>query len=152
MSIVVEIRFSSGKLPSPQAWQESIKANNFAVEIDNDFDPVTFTGFLPARYKGQPAGFEYYYDLEADEQSCVSLRWSGRVREAVSGLIAAACLCHLTSGHLIDTEAGETIEVSSVIAWARQQETDFQEMLEKENLKPVKVTRPLVKPWWKFWE
>ena len=84
MSIVVEVRFPPGSLPSPQAWQASIEANNFAVEIDSDFDPITFTGFLPARYKGLPAGFEYYYDLETDEQCCVSLSWSGRAREAVS--------------------------------------------------------------------
>jgi hypothetical protein len=147
MSIVVEVRFPPGKLPSPQAWQESIKANHFALEIDSDFDPVKFTGFLPARYKGQPAGFEYYYSLETEEQSCVSLCWSGRAHEAVSGLIAAACLCQLTSGHLTDTEAGETIEDSSAIAWARQHETDFQEMLEKENGVPVKRTQPLTKPW-----
>jgi hypothetical protein len=151
MSIVVEVRFPPGKLPSPQAWQESIAANNFAVEIDSDFDPVTMTGFLPATYKGQPAGFEYLYDLETNEQSCVSLSWSGRAREAVSGLIAAACLCHLTTGHLVDTEAGDTIEAFSVIAWARQCEIDFQQMLEEENVTPAKVTQPRVKPKWRFW-
>ena len=151
MSIVVEVRFSPEMLPSPQAWQESIQANNFAVEIDSDFDPLKFTGFLPARYKGQPAGFEYYYDLETDEQCCLSLSWSGRARAAVSGLIAAACLCQLTAGHLLDTEAGDTIEAPSAIAWARQCETDFQHMLEKENVMPTNGTRPQTKPWWKFW-
>ena len=55
-------------------------------------------------------------------------------------------------GHLIDTEAGDTIEAPSVIAWARQCETDFQHMLEEENVTPVKATQPAVKPRWKFWQ
>jgi hypothetical protein len=151
MSIVVEVRFPSGRLPTPQVWQDSIVSNNFAVEIDSDFDPVTFKGFLPARYQGQPAGFEYYYDPGADGKSCVSLVWAGRIREAVSGIIAAACLCHLTKGYLIDTEAGETIEAPSAIDWARHEESGFQQMITEENMTPVKKTKSKVKPWWRFW-
>jgi hypothetical protein len=51
----------------------------------------------------------------------------------------------------MDTEAGETIEASSVIAWARQCETDFQQMLEEENGMPVKETQRQDNPWWRFW-
>jgi hypothetical protein len=151
MSIEVEVRFPSARLPSPQVWQDSISDNNFAVDIDCDFDPVTFTGFLPARYRGKPAGFEYYYECESVEQSCVSLRWAGRAHEAVSGLIAAACLCHLTAGQLMDTEAGETLEPGSVIAWARQHETDFQQMIADENQEPIVAEQPTIKRWWRFW-
>lgn len=151
MSIVVEVRFPAERLPSPKAWQESIRSNGFAIEIHHDFAPVTFTGFLPASYKDQPAGFEYYYDLEADEQACVSLKWSGNAREAVSGLIAAACLCELTAGRLVDTESGETIEASSAIAWGRQCEADFRQLLEEENVLPATTARPVSKPWWKLW-
>ena len=152
MSIVVEVRFPAERLPSPwQAWQKSIEAHNFAVEIDSDFDPLKHTGFLPARYGGQAAGFEYYCDLETDEQCCVMLRWSGRAREAVSGLIAAACLCHLTTGHLVDTEEGETIEATSVIAWARQCEADLQQLLERQDLKLAAGAQTPRPSWWRFW-
>jgi hypothetical protein len=106
---------------------------------------------LPARYNGQPAGFEYYYNLEADGKSCVYFIWAGRAREAVSGIIAAACLCHLTAGQLVDTEAGDTIEAPEVIAWARHEETGFQQMIEEETMMPVKEAKSTVKPWWRFW-
>ena len=151
MSIVVEVRFAPGRLPTPQAWQTSIETNGFAVEIERDFSPETFTGFLPARYKDQPAGFEYYYELETDQQSCVSLVWSGRAREAVCGIIAAACLCQLTAGSLLDTEAGETIEAPAVIAWARQCEADFEPILQKQDAQLTERTQPHVKPWWRLW-
>lgn len=152
MAIEVQVRFPTARLPPPQAWQDSIRDNSFAVDIDCDFDPVTFEGFIPARYKGNLAGFEYHYDRESDEQCCVSLMWTGGAHEAVSGLIAAACLCHSTAGQLIDTQAGVTIDAGSVVVWARQHETEFQQMLANESQEPIVAEPPNDKRWWRFWQ
>jgi hypothetical protein len=152
MSIVVEVRFPSSSLPAAQAWQDSIASHGFAVELDHDFDLATSTGFLPARDQGRAAGFEFYHEREPDEQSCVWLKWSGNAREAVSGIIAAACLCEMTGGHLDDTEAGETIQALDAVPWARQQEADFQSMIEAEDQRPaVRAQTAASRPWWRFW-
>ena len=41
---------------SPAAWQKAITQQGFDVTLDPDFDPVTFSGFLPARHNGHDAG------------------------------------------------------------------------------------------------
>jgi hypothetical protein len=148
MSVEITVCLSADRLPSPKVWQEAISANGFAVELDTDFDPVEFSGFLPARYQGGTAGFEYYNDSESEGEARISLRWGGDLREAASGIIAAACLCHLAGGHVEDTESGEIIQAQDVIAWARSQEAELQQAMAQESKEP---SAPLPRPWWKFW-
>ena len=140
MSIVVNVRFPVVKLPAPLEWQEAIRANGFDVELDCDFDPVIFSGFLPARHKGRDAGFEYYYDAEGSEEAFVSLVWAGRAREGASAVVAAACLCQLTGGELEDTEAGEKVSASDAVAWARREEAGFL-VIAEENGHPDQQLR-----------
>ena len=151
MSISIEVRFATVKLPTPVDWQAAIHVEGFDLELDCDFDPKTHTGFLPARYRGDPAGFEYYCD-PLNEDATVSLKWGGNLREAASGIIAAACLCKLTSGQLLDPQADEVISALSVMDWARREELGLQEMMTNATTPGNPPNNSsTARAWWKLW-
>ena len=49
--------------PSYRA-QQVITKRGFELQLDHDFDPFTFTGFLPCRLSERVTGFEYYFSGE----------------------------------------------------------------------------------------
>jgi hypothetical protein len=151
MSVAVEVIFPSAKMPSPEVWQDSIRANGFPLELDCTFDPRTFTGFLPASYRSSPGGFEYLHAVETDGASRSSFVWQGNPTEAISGIIAAACLAELTGGDLVDTDSGETIPAVSVIEWARKSEAELRAVMNAVQERSSAPTRAHGRPWWKFW-
>ena len=114
MSVDIIVFVESSKMVSPIKWQEAIKSNGFDMELDTDFDVASHTGFLPCKYKGQQAGFEYYYsdensndDFEDDEETddteeadfvgnrdvSITLSTSSRILELTTSVIAAGILC-----------------------------------------------------------
>jgi hypothetical protein len=58
VDLIVYLRRSA--MPSPSAWQQAIRATGLSVELDHDFDPDTFSGFLPCKLRGAKSGFEYF--------------------------------------------------------------------------------------------
>jgi hypothetical protein len=38
------------------------------MELDTDFDVKAFSGFLPCKYVGEDAGFEYFRDAVTDQE------------------------------------------------------------------------------------
>lgn len=154
MSMEVDVRFPLICLPTPSTWQDAIRANGFSLEVDQGFDPATPSGFLPARYMGKDTGFEYYCERDGNDFTRVSLRWSGDPREAVSAIIAAACLCQLTGGELFDPQSGDTISAAETIAWARRCEADLLEVVPKQVKKEDANSKPnkgRSRPWWRLW-
>src|SRR6202030_1973183 len=60
MSVDLIVYLRRSAMPSPSAWQQAITATGLPVEIDTDFDPDTFSGFLPCKLRGAASGFEYF--------------------------------------------------------------------------------------------
>src|SRR5262249_9197589 len=58
VDLIVYLRRSA--MPSPSGWQQAIAATGLPVELDADFDPDTFSGFLPCKLRGTVSGFEYF--------------------------------------------------------------------------------------------
>jgi len=95
------------------------------VDLDTDFDVRDFSGFLPCKYKGNDAGFEYYFEpagpvVESDE----------RLQGAIAG--RDSVVSFVTHSDLRDVLFDDQFTVASAaIAWARDGERSILEELNK---------------------
>lgn len=138
MSVVFSVFLQASKMPSPAGWAEAIRSNGFDMELDRDFDPKSDVGFLPCKYAGQNAGFEYYWDPKARDglEGGPAARIGNRdaradfithsdMRELMASIIAGAVLCAMADGVLWDTEAGEFVSAAEALEWGKSMEADF---------------------------
>ena len=114
---------------------------------------------MPCTYKGEPSGFEYYYnELEPADLSAlgipddlpvqVTLVTHSSFSELTASSIAAAVLANVTGGLLIDTESGERHVGTGTLEWAKLTVEQCDDALSK----PAPEYRPKEKkPWWNFW-
>lgn len=124
-------------MPTPAAWAQAIRAQGFAMDLDPDFDPTTFSGFLPCTHAGQPAGFEYYVEsrpeLDDDLRRAagptrtleVSFVTHSDMRELVSAMIASGTLAVLTDGVVWSDESGAALAGPAALALARVVEAEL---------------------------
>jgi hypothetical protein len=134
MSVSVSVFFKAASQPTPIAWQATIREAGFELELDTDFDPQTFRGFLPGTYRGLPAGFEFYLDqidgaggagserraaAAVGHDRCVTLVTHASMAEGISASLAAASLAVVTNGVLFDDESDEAHPPSEALVWAR---------------------------------
>jgi len=140
MSVSVSVFLKAARLPTPVDWQAAIRAAGFEVELDTDFEPRTFSGFLPATYRGRSAGFEYSLDpittgaadlgserriaAAAGHDRCITLVTHSNMAEAISAAVAAGALAALADGVLFDDESDEAHPASAATAWARSAEAE----------------------------
>src|SRR4051794_24030812 len=112
MSVDLIVFTRRSAMPATSAWAQSIVDAGFPAELDHDFDVDTFGGFLPCRYGGVEAGFEYLAgpaengDLELPQglDFSVSFTTHSDMRELAASTVAAAVLCMLTGGVLVDPQ------------------------------------------------
>lgn len=141
MSVENNVFIHPGSLPTPAAWAEAIRAAGFQLDIDTDFDWETFEGFLPAKYKGQDAGFELYkedFDLSelsdgeqmelGDRSLLVTLITHSDIREYMSSMIASAVLCSISDGRLADNGEPPFIKADEAVQWAQGCEPGVEKM------------------------
>ncbi len=135
MSVELHVYCKKGVLPPPEAWQKAIATAGFKVELDVDFDPISFTGFLPATYRGKPGGFEYFVeDADPEEgpedlgkrDTVVMFLTHSDMRELATSVIAACVLTTMTEGILVDLQAGEEMTAAEALDWAREMENEIQ--------------------------
>lgn len=144
MSVDIHVILEREKLVTPAEWQAGIEHHGFALELDTDFDPQEFYGFLPCRYQGQQAGFQYDLSeldpewLEPSEVPLVGTRDTvlrftthGSLEDLVCAMIAASVLCVLTDGLLPEgAEEGQFIGADGAIAHARAHEAEIREAMQ----------------------
>jgi len=120
MSYDLNVYLDRQKMPSPETWKASITRAGFPVELDDDFDVESFSGFLPCPVKGEISGFEYYSSkLSPDEVATLRLpknlnfsiqfNIGSRPLELVSALAASSVLATLTGGVLVDPQSGARV-------------------------------------------
>lgn len=155
MSLSLEVFFPLDRMPALKTWQDSIQSNGFSMELHQDMDPLTFSGYWPASYQNRPSGFEYCHSVETDETMTKTLRisfvWGGDADEAICAAIAAGCLANLTGGHLVDTNSGEHFLAADCINWARDFENALWPMSADVQPNSTMSMKPAAKAWWKFW-
>ena len=131
MSISRTVYLQRAKMLAPKAWAEAIRAADFPVDMDTDFDVEHLSGFLPCSYDGQPSGFEYFFSTVADRGAdevpdvgdrdvAVSFVTHSSMRGLATAVAAAAVLCAHTDGVLHDEEAGELVAAKDALADARE--------------------------------
>ena len=129
MSVDLVVFTARSTMPAPSAWARAIVDAGFPAELDPDFDVDDFSGFLPCRYGGVDAGFEYLagppeiddVELPPDLDFSVTFSTHSDMRELASSIAAAATLCSLTAGILYDPQSGDTVSSKEVLRWAREQ-------------------------------
>lgn len=136
MSIVMQVFVDGRKMLSPSQWARALVEHGFAVELDEDFDVASFSGFLPCKYRGVEAGFEYAYEelgppeeldehvraAIGDRDRVVSFVTHSDMRGLMTSVLSAGVLCALTDGVLWDTEADELTPAAGALDWARESE------------------------------
>lgn len=156
MSIETRVIFERARLPTAAEWADAIVQAGYPLELDREFDPATFSGFLPCVYQGDESGFEYFFGEAADalpgDPSALAERNAAAffithsdVTDLATATIAASVLAALTDGVLFDCEGGELVEASSVRRWA---DTQLQAGPTTEPQAPFQaVTAPGGTPW-----
>ncbi|MEO8679781.1 MAG: hypothetical protein ABI665_12085 [Vicinamibacterales bacterium] len=130
--VSVSVFFQSERLPTAPAWQLAIEQAGFPLQLDSNLDLATLMGIIPAQFAGEPTGFEYFLETDADIpdgfppgaegralHTCVSLVSRSTV-EGLAAVAAAAALALVTSGVLYDDAEGRAYEPQDGLAWARQ--------------------------------
>ena len=168
MSVDLHVFLSPDRMPSPSAWAQAISTAGFDVVLDQDFEPSSFSGFLPCTYKGKPAGFEYFFQVLAEPELsrwgiadparplCITFATRSDFREFASSMISAAVLASMADGLLRDADGTTLIAASSAVPWAREGEHSIQQDIESQDLRastarsnPVPTAEK--RPWWKLW-
>jgi hypothetical protein len=101
------------------------------VELDHDFEPDDFSGFLPCKLRGMASGFEYFADklspADAKEVGAppgsdfsVTLATHSDLRELACSAVAAGALAHASGGLLVDPQSGESYAASDALTWAAE--------------------------------
>jgi hypothetical protein len=135
VSIDLTVYLRRSAMPTPSAWQQAIAATGLPVELDTDFDPDTFTGYLPCKLRGVDAGFEYFSDSLSPEDAAsldappgvdysVNLVVHSDPRELASAVVAAAALASASGGLLVDPQSGESYPAAEALSWAATQFAD----------------------------
>lgn len=136
MSVTFRVFLDPTRMPLPSAWAREIRAQGFALDLDTDFDPRTFSGFLPCVHQGQPTGFEYSFDpepaLEEDARRAagnrsleISFATHSDMRELVSSMISSAVLASMTDGVVWSDESSEAFSAPDAIEIARETEGEL---------------------------
>lgn len=132
MSVDLIVYLRRSAMPAPSAWQRAIAATGLPVELDHDFDPDTFSGFLPCKLRGAVSGFEYFAGrlspAEAAEVGAppgsdfsVTLVTHSDLKEFACSAVAAGVLALVSSGLLVDPQSGESFPAADAVAWATEQ-------------------------------
>jgi hypothetical protein len=130
MSVEFTVYMRHTEMPDPLDWATAITDAGFPAELDSEFDVDAFSGFLPCRYAGADAGFEYnsgpieFVDeltLPDDFDFSVTFVTHSDTRELASSIASAAVLCSLSRGVLVDPQADVAVSASDAIVWAREQ-------------------------------
>ena len=122
------------RLPHAADWARVIREAGFDVQLNTDFEPDSFSGYLPC--PDDRTGFEYYLEsfiaptMEIGDagtkaigprNTVATLRFSGRPSDRDAASAAAATLTAMTDGVLFDTEPGHFISADEALAWARNE-------------------------------
>jgi hypothetical protein len=106
VAVELHIFMQDSRVPSRDAWQQTIEQLGFPAILEPSLDVRSGTGFRPTSFRGQSTGFEFYLDPAADVLSsyshitpkvgsrdkCATFRWGGDMAECGAALSAAAAL------------------------------------------------------------
>jgi hypothetical protein len=124
------------RLPSVAQWQRGLDDAKTSIALDAIADLRSHTGYLPAKYKGEPSGFEWYYGPVADvfgqppqeigdRSHAIDFVTHSDMRELICGMLAGAILAKISDGIVFDEESGSFIDGNAALEIARRTETTY---------------------------
>lgn len=138
MSINIDVFLRAERMLTPEQWQITISGYGFGLELDTDFDPETFAGYLPCRYKGVECGFEYFrlsvakvappadvLRLVGARDTVVNFTTRSDYRDLVASVIGSGALCAAAGGVIFGGGEESPITGTDAISWARLVEADL---------------------------
>lgn len=148
MSVENNIFIQKQNLPTPKQWIDAIQQQGFKMEMDTDFDNIEHEGYLPCKYQGQDAGFEYWTEeininellddelLSPEEAEqlgernfMVTLTTHSDFREYMTSMIASAVLCSISDGMIAEGGEPPFISAQEAVKWAKDNEPEIQKEL-----------------------
>ncbi len=143
MSMELYVFLNRSEMLTPELWQQAITKCGFELQLDHDFDPFIFTGFLPCRLSERVTGFEYYFsgkeDIAGPEtylaastaalDSVVTFVWGGNFTEMAAVMMAAGALADSTISLLHSPEADSSVPGRDALGYAREQLAAIQTFL-----------------------
>jgi len=123
MSADIKVFINKNDMISAEKWSQLIVENEFELTFFPDFNVNELQGWLPCKYRGEDAGFEYYFDGLEDtmfsvennpkllgKDTCISFSSPYEQVNLASAMIASAILvkyCHGVYWIMDDFESGE---------------------------------------------
>lgn len=125
---------SDKQLSSIAEWQAAINAEGFPLTLSDERPLDKVNGFLPARLRGQPAGFECGHWPAAEfmrDMSTITfdrawkyvlaLRWRANFNELRAAWIAASAYARATEGIVFDDQEGKIRDAAEAAETARRE-------------------------------
>ena len=142
MSVMIQVFSPTNGCQRPKSGRKTFGLTVLMWISTRTSMSAIFSGFLPCKYKGHDAGFEYYFEpagpvVESGERlqgaiagrdSVVSFVTHSDLREAITSVIASGVLCAISDGVLFDDQF--TV-ASAATAWAGDGERSILEELNK---------------------
>src|SRR5262245_9139404 len=118
------------RLPTISQWQAALDRAGVGVVLDDVGDLREHTGYLPAKHRDHPSGFEWYYGPLADNfggdppeglgdrEHVINFVTHSDTRERFCAMVIGAGLASIANGLLFDEESGGTIDPATALAQA----------------------------------
>ncbi len=169
MSVTIEVYLHADRLPTVKAWQEQIRREGFALDLEDDGSPLQgLSGCLPCTFNGAETGFELYLDRAeeeldtalsqavADRQTVATFAFTGDRNALRAASVAAGVLAQMCDGVLYDPQADEVVMGTDAVANARaevRQSEHWEAVDSTPEAKRLKTEREegYRKKWWQFW-
>ena len=131
MAYSMWVLLQNDRLPDVEAFLESVRASEFPLTFDTDWDWASHIGWLPMHWDGEESGCEIEFEiLEKDDidaavaagfsalNSAVVLTTSGWDSLKVASAIAACLAAHCDA--VVSEDADEYLASDDVLDWARR--------------------------------
>jgi hypothetical protein len=122
------------RLPTLEQWQAALDRAGVGITLDPVGDLRIHSGFLPARHREHPSGFEWHYGPVAenlggpapagvgDRDHVAQFVTFSDLREAVCAAVAGAVLAQLADGRAHDDGPDGAVGGDEALARARAME------------------------------
>jgi hypothetical protein len=131
------------KLPTISQWQAALDRAGVGIVLEDIGDLRKHTGYLPATYRGQPSGFEWFYGPLAENfagdppdglngrQHVINCVTHSDMVELICGLVACSVLSQVADGLFLDDESGGLVNANQSLQMAVG--IDLQEQVRKKR-------------------
>jgi hypothetical protein len=132
-------------LPTVSQWQAALDRAGVGIVLDDVGDLRKHSGRLPAVWRGQPSGFEWFYGPLAEmfggdaphglhgRRHVINCVTHSDMTELVCGLIACSVLAQIADGVFLDDDSGGLVGPNQALEMALGMESQEQERKKQEQ-------------------